>query len=69
MIGIKELARAIERAFGTCISREADMNTAYEALFGSTANVGWAQECARALVIFLYGLVLVRIAGAAAGEA
>ncbi len=31
--------------------------------FGSTGNVTWAQECARAGAIFVYGLACVRIAG------
>ena len=34
-----------------------------ETLFGPTGNVTWTQECARAAIIFVYGLVLVRIAG------
>ena len=34
-----------------------------DTLFGPTGNVTWAQECARAAVIFFYGLVLVRVAG------
>ncbi len=32
-------------------------------LFGSLGHVSWLQECARAAVIFAYGLVLVRVAG------
>jgi uncharacterized membrane protein YcaP (DUF421 family) len=32
-------------------------------IFGPTGHVTWAQECARAALIFFYGLVLVRIAG------
>jgi len=32
-------------------------------LFGSGKSLGWAQECARAVLIFAYGLLLVRIAG------
>ena len=32
-------------------------------LFGPTGDVTWAQECARAVVIFVYGLLVVRIAG------
>ncbi|TPG53649.1 DUF421 domain-containing protein [Roseomonas nepalensis] len=32
-------------------------------LFGPTGQVTWWQECARALVVFAYGLALVRIAG------
>src|SRR3954451_21763678 len=34
-----------------------------EVLFGPTGQIAWGQECARAVVIFGYGLVLVRIAG------
>ena len=33
------------------------------ALIGLTGHVTWWQECVRALVIFAYGLALVRIAG------
>lgn len=32
-------------------------------VFGSGPHIGWAQECARAALIFFYGLGLVRIAG------
>lgn len=32
-------------------------------VFGTTDQVSWAQECARAVLIFAYGLVLVRIMG------
>ena len=32
-------------------------------VLGTTGNVTWAQECARAAVIFVYGLLLVRLAG------
>jgi uncharacterized membrane protein YcaP (DUF421 family) len=32
-------------------------------IFGETGHVGAAQECARALVIFVYGLAIVRVAG------
>jgi uncharacterized membrane protein YcaP (DUF421 family) len=32
-------------------------------LFGETGNVTWAQECARAVVVFFYGLLLVRLSG------
>lgn len=32
-------------------------------LFGPTGDVTWAQECARAVVVFVYGLALVRLAG------
>ena len=31
--------------------------------FGTTGHVTWLQECARAVIVFLYGLALVRIAG------
>jgi uncharacterized membrane protein YcaP (DUF421 family) len=34
-----------------------------DSIFGPTGNVTSAQECARAALIFVYGLVLVRIAG------
>jgi uncharacterized membrane protein YcaP (DUF421 family) len=34
-----------------------------DALFGTTHNVSVAQECARALVIFLYGLIMLRLSG------
>jgi uncharacterized membrane protein YcaP (DUF421 family) len=34
-----------------------------ETLFGPTGDVSWQQECARAAVIFAYGLLLVRLAG------
>lgn len=34
-----------------------------EAVFGSGQDLAWHQECARAVLIFVYGLVLVRIAG------
>lgn len=32
-------------------------------VFGSGSDLAWYQECARAAVVFVYGLVLVRIAG------
>jgi uncharacterized membrane protein YcaP (DUF421 family) len=32
-------------------------------IFGTTGQVTWAQECARALLIFAYGLVVVRLGG------
>lgn len=32
-------------------------------LFGHTGAVTWAQECARAVVVFLFGLAAVRLAG------
>ena len=35
----------------------------YHAIFGHTGDLTWMQECARAVVIFIYGLALVRIAG------
>ena len=34
-----------------------------EAVFGNGPDLDWYQECARAALIFVYGLVLVRIAG------
>src|ERR687885_300502 len=34
-----------------------------EDVFGPTGHITWAQECARALVVFIYGLALVRVAG------
>ena len=33
------------------------------ALFATSGAVSWAQECARAVLVFAYGLALVRIAG------
>lgn len=35
----------------------------WNALFGAVGHVTWAQECARSVLIFAYGLVLVRIGG------
>ena len=32
-------------------------------VLGSTGPITWAQECVRALIIFVYGLALVRITG------
>lgn len=32
-------------------------------VFGPTGQVSWAQECARAAVIFFYALLVVRLAG------
>lgn len=32
-------------------------------IFGTTAHVTWMQECARAALIFFYGLLVVRVAG------
>jgi uncharacterized membrane protein YcaP (DUF421 family) len=32
-------------------------------IFGTAHDVTWGQECARAVVIFFYGLVLVRVSG------
>jgi uncharacterized membrane protein YcaP (DUF421 family) len=34
-----------------------------DAIFGSGQDLAWYQECARAVLIFIYGLALVRIAG------
>jgi uncharacterized membrane protein YcaP (DUF421 family) len=36
---------------------------ALEFVFGPTGHINWWQECARAAVIFAYGLVLVRLSG------
>ena len=33
------------------------------AIFGPDQGISWEQECARAVLIFFYGLLLVRIAG------
>lgn len=37
--------------------------TGLELVFGSTGHLSWWQESARAVLIFVYGLVLVRLAG------
>lgn len=34
-----------------------------DAIFGADKGISWEQECARAVLIFAYGLVLVRVAG------
>jgi uncharacterized membrane protein YcaP (DUF421 family) len=34
-----------------------------DAIFGATGHVTWLQECARAVLIGVYGLVLLRLAG------
>ncbi len=34
-----------------------------DAIFGSGSDLTWYQECARAALIFVYGLVLIRISG------
>ncbi len=34
-----------------------------DVVFGPTGHVTWWQECDRALVVFIYGLAIVRIAG------
>ena len=34
-----------------------------DAIFGSGSELAWYQECARAALIFVYGLVPIRIAG------
>ena len=39
------------------------MGVLLDGIFGSTDHVTWAQECARAVVIFCFGLLLVRVAG------
>lgn len=36
---------------------------ALDDLFGATAGIVWWQECARAALIFAYGLIIVRLAG------
>jgi uncharacterized membrane protein YcaP (DUF421 family) len=35
----------------------------FDVVFGPTENIDWWQECARAALIFIYGLALVRLAG------
>lgn len=35
----------------------------FDSIFGTTGDVDALQECARAILIFCYGLVLVRLAG------
>jgi uncharacterized membrane protein YcaP (DUF421 family) len=32
-------------------------------VFGATGHVDWRQECARAVLVFAYGIAIVRIAG------
>lgn len=34
-----------------------------EAVFGTTGHVSWWQECARAVLIFGYGLLMIRLEG------
>lgn len=34
-----------------------------QAIFGTEHSITWAQECARAMLIFVYGIVVVRLAG------
>lgn len=34
-----------------------------DTIFGQTGQTTWEQECARAVVIFAYGLLLIRVAG------
>jgi uncharacterized membrane protein YcaP (DUF421 family) len=34
-----------------------------EQIFGTTGHVGWAQECARAVLILAYGLLALRLSG------
>jgi uncharacterized membrane protein YcaP (DUF421 family) len=36
---------------------------AFDLVFGPDGHVSWRQECARAVLIFVYGLALVRVAG------
>jgi uncharacterized membrane protein YcaP (DUF421 family) len=40
-----------------------DPGGAVESIFGVTEHTLWYQDCARAVLIFFYGLALVRIAG------
>jgi uncharacterized membrane protein YcaP (DUF421 family) len=35
----------------------------FDQIFGPTGQISWTQECARAAVIFVYGLAVVRLAG------
>jgi uncharacterized membrane protein YcaP (DUF421 family) len=35
----------------------------FDVVFGPTGNIDWWQECARAALIFIYGLILVRLSG------
>jgi uncharacterized membrane protein YcaP (DUF421 family) len=35
----------------------------WDAIFGHGANLAWLQECARALLIFVFGLLMVRVSG------
>lgn len=37
--------------------------TTLDTIFGPTGHTTWLQECARAALIFVYGLMLVRIGG------
>lgn len=37
--------------------------TSLEAVFGAQNDLDWGQECARAVLIFAYGLVVVRVFG------
>lgn len=39
------------------------MGELYEAAFGAASPIAWYQQCARAAVAFIFGLVLVRLAG------
>ena len=33
----------------------------FESLFGTSSPIAWWQQCDRAVVVFVYGLVLVRL--------
>ena len=35
----------------------------FDAVFGITPHITWTQECARAVVIFVYGFAIVRFVG------
>lgn len=39
------------------------MTDLFNLVFGTNSSLDWWQECARAIVVFCYGLALVRIAG------
>ena len=54
---VEEFARLLAR-----LAEELTMNWINN-IFGGAAPIGWAQECARAALIFFYGLALVRLAG------
>lgn len=39
------------------------LSSTFSWIFGSQHSLSWAQECARAVLVFVYGLVLVRLTG------